>query len=823
MKRFSAASVLAIALLTFAVGIQAQTKNHASAKSVGAATYEIDASTSTPTPETGYLQLGATRATGESIGINSRYLTRDGRPWLPVMGEFQFSRTPEAEWADELAKMKAAGVNVVASYVFWLHHEEVEGQFDWTGQRDLRRFVELCAQNGLYVYLRIGPWDHGEARNGGFPDWLMAKHLKLRTNDAEYLRYVGRLYGEIGKQIAGLQWQQGGPIIGVQLENEYGMSGPGAGAEHIAALRRLALEAGIHPPLMSVFGGVNLAFPQQVMIPFTGGYPDKFWYNNKSDLPPSTLYLFSTQRPTAKDMGALGATETTGKVDYGHYPLLMAEGAGGMENSYQRRVLMPADDIASLATVRVGSGVNMVGYYLFHGGANPQGKLTTLEESRATGYPNDIPTINYDFQAPLGEYGAERASYRKLKTLHLFLNAYGEELAPMMVHLPSELPKGADDSQTVRVALRSDGHAGFLFVNNYERKLAMTEHKGFQVRLKLAQGEMTVPRRAVTVPANSYFVWPVNLSVGGATLKYATAQPLTRLKSAAGDTYFFIATPGIAPEFVFAGGSVRSVQATTGTVTKAGADVAVEQVRAGRDAVITVTAKDGRTTRMVVLTEAQAEDFWLMPVAGADTALLSAADVFAAGDGLHLRATDVKKLRASFFEPNGTALWREQVWAVAPRQLPYTVSKEHDAPERGAVKVDAAKVNGLPMPLEPTDEEFARGAAAWRIEVPQQEMAGLSNVYLRIHYAGDMARLSAQGRLLDDDFYNGSTWEIGLKRFMPEAKATELELKVLPMPQCEDLIYLDPAVWAQMNAKGETLRLDGVEVAPEYEVVLRGR
>jgi beta-galactosidase len=118
--------------------------------------------------------------------------------------------------------MKAGGVQVVSTYIFWIHHEEIEGQFDWTGQRDLRHFVELCKENGLYVYLRIGPWDHGEARNGGFPDWLLNKKIPLRRNDPQYLKYVSRFYGQIGSQIKGLLWQDGGPILGVQIENEYG-------------------------------------------------------------------------------------------------------------------------------------------------------------------------------------------------------------------------------------------------------------------------------------------------------------------------------------------------------------------------------------------------------------------------------------------------------------------------------------------------------------------------------------------------------------------------------------------------------------------------
>ena len=123
------------------------------------------------------------------------------------MGEFHFARYPEKYWQEELAKMKEDGVSVVAAYVFWIHHEEIEGQFDWSGQRDLRHFVELCRQEGLYVYLRIGPWDHGEARNGGFPDWLVAKGIGLRGNDPEYLalrrtllqtRLVPRLRGSSG-------------------------------------------------------------------------------------------------------------------------------------------------------------------------------------------------------------------------------------------------------------------------------------------------------------------------------------------------------------------------------------------------------------------------------------------------------------------------------------------------------------------------------------------------------------------------------------------------------------------------------------------------
>ena len=164
----------------------------------------IDATTPAPAPETGFLNMGGVSPTGHRISVDSRSLSLDGKPWLPVMGEFHFTRYPEKYWREELLKMKAGGVQVVATYIFWIHHEEIEGQFDWTGQRDLRHFVELCNESGLYVYLRIGPWDHGEVRNGGFPDWLINKKIPLRRNDPEYLKYVGRFYDQIGGQVKGL-------------------------------------------------------------------------------------------------------------------------------------------------------------------------------------------------------------------------------------------------------------------------------------------------------------------------------------------------------------------------------------------------------------------------------------------------------------------------------------------------------------------------------------------------------------------------------------------------------------------------------------------
>ena len=147
----------------------------------------------------GHMHMG-----GGSYAINSQYISRDGRPVIPVMGEYHFSRDSRENWPCELAKMKAGGVAVVATYVLWIYHEETEGRFDFTGDLDLRAFVRECAAQGLEVMLRIGPWAHGECRNGGFPDWLVLSSIPLRTNDARYMDKARTWYEQIYAQVKGL-------------------------------------------------------------------------------------------------------------------------------------------------------------------------------------------------------------------------------------------------------------------------------------------------------------------------------------------------------------------------------------------------------------------------------------------------------------------------------------------------------------------------------------------------------------------------------------------------------------------------------------------
>lgn len=194
-------------------------------------------------PLTGHLPFADAPGVPDPIEVTSRYLTRGGRPWFPVSGEFHYSRYPAGEWEEELLKMKAGGITVVASYVIWIHHEEIEGRVRFDGDRDLRRFAELCARHGLDFIPRIGPWVHAEVRNGGLPDWVSARDCVPRTDDPVYLEAVGGWFTAIAEQLRGLDRAHGGPIVAVQIENEL-YDQPG----HLLTLKRMAQELGLSAP-----------------------------------------------------------------------------------------------------------------------------------------------------------------------------------------------------------------------------------------------------------------------------------------------------------------------------------------------------------------------------------------------------------------------------------------------------------------------------------------------------------------------------------------------------------------------------------------------
>ncbi len=452
---------------------------------------------------------------------DSQSLKFDGRRVMPVMGEIHYSRLPQDEWVSSVCKMKEGGVTVIATYVFWNHIEEKEGVFNWSGQRDLRKFIEICAEEDLPVVLRIGPFCHGEVRNGGIPDWVFAKGVKTRTEDPQFLALVERLDRQIFTQLQGLQWKDGGPVMACQFDNEYRGHG-----SYLMSLKKMAEEIGFDLPFYTRTGWPELKSPVPYgsMLPLYGDYADGFW--DRSIAPTAGNYYKAFNFKAFRSSTAIASEQIKNqqeKLNEGdeQYPYFTCELGGGMMGAYHRRPWLYPVDAYSLAVVKLGSGSNLLGYYMYHGGTNPEADiyLNELQNSPATNY-NDMPVKNYDFQAPLGEFGQTYPHYYSLRKLHLFMQDFGETLAPMEASfpMPQDLVKG--DDKGLRQAYRTLGDSGFVFVNNYERLQNLKAKKG--VRFDVCG--VKFPSRAITVPASTVCIFPVNI----AGIRYATAQLIAR-------------------------------------------------------------------------------------------------------------------------------------------------------------------------------------------------------------------------------------------------------------------------------------------------------
>ena len=201
------------------------------------------------------------------------------------------------------------------------------------------------------------------------------------------------------------------------------------------------------------------------------------------------------------------------------YPYFTCELGGGMTTAYHRRPYIYPEDCYSLAIVKLGSGSNLLGYYMYHGGTNPESStgITLNETQRTPGTANnDLPAVTYDFQAPLGEFGQTYPQYFMLRPLHLFMHDWAETLAPMEASFPGpqNLKQGEDPALRWAIRQNADQTSGFIFVNNYERLQTLSAKKN----VLLEACGIQLPK--LTVPAGCMAIFPVNID----GIRYATAQ-----------------------------------------------------------------------------------------------------------------------------------------------------------------------------------------------------------------------------------------------------------------------------------------------------------
>jgi beta-galactosidase len=735
---------------------------------------------------------------GDFASMNNFHLEFNGKPWLPVMAEFQYARYPAELWEEELRKVKEGGVDIIQSYVFWIHHEEDEGVFDFSGRRDIRRFVELCGRYGLWVMLRSGPFCHAEVANGGLPNWLYSKPFDVRCNDPRYLAHVKRLYGELGGQLKGLMFEDDGPIIGIQCENEfmdsvapwetthntamvYTPKGKDGGA-HMLALKRLALAAGLKAPWFTQTGWGGAPIVPREFLPMYGGYGYYAWVDDPATQEPTGFFLFGDMhnRPNAK-------------FDPTDVPFACCEIGGGMQPFYKNRPVVPPESVEAMHIAQLGSGSNLMGFYIYHGGIQLVGKHSFLHEHRC-------PRISYDYQAPLSEFGRLRPHYGMLRRQFLFLKEFGERLAPMEISITPEVTKiKPTDTKPVRWVVRSRGDAGFIFVSNFQDHVEMPDKKDVSFGVRTSRGEtITLPAsgKGLTLKQGVATILPFHFDMDGLLLKSATSQPITRIDNNGSPHYFFSTPRGFHAEYAFETATFTSLETQRATKKPAG-NLTMVQAQPGTDSLLAFALPNDRKVFVTTLTDAQSQQLYKTKVAGAERIFLSEAGLVFENDRVEVTQPGSEKLSFAVFPPLKAAV-KTKVSADGIFQR-HTLSVPRKNIKLAIKNVSDGKV---------------------AVRVPKNALDGLNEVYLQIDYIGDVGSAYLGSELIHDNFWNGTTWELAVRPFAPRMLETELVLVLTPLRKHGTKVEYTSMAAMKVVEDAAPMEFRSITAVPVYKGIL---
>jgi beta-galactosidase len=321
-------------------------------------------------------------ATPGTFAIHNGQFVLNGKPFQIISGEMHYARIPRAYWRDRFRMAKAMGLNTITTYVFWNFHESRPGVYDFSGDHDVAEFIREAQQEGLYVILRPGPYACAEWEFGGFPAWLLKDHSTIvRSRDPKFMEPAARWLKRLGQELAPLQIGNGGPVILVQVENEYGSFGDDHA--YMQEIRRMLVDAG---------------FSKSVL--YTADGADEVPAGSLADLPVGINFGGGDAGTAQQEFAKLRKLRPDG-------PFLNSEFWDGWFDHWggKHGVTNAAKEASNLDWIlRQGYSVSL---YMFHGGTS----FGWMNGANSDGNNYEPDVTSYDYDAPLDESGRPTPKY----------------------------------------------------------------------------------------------------------------------------------------------------------------------------------------------------------------------------------------------------------------------------------------------------------------------------------------------------------------------------------------------------------------------------
>ena len=334
--------------------------------------------------------------------VAGRQFLFDGRPYQVISGEMHYPRVPRAYWRDRFRKARAMGLNTISTYVFWNVHEPRPGVYDFSGQNDIAEYIREAQQEGLNVILRPGPYVCAEWELGGYPSWLLKdRDMVLRSDDPKYIAVMQGWFARLGKEITPLLLRNGGPIIAVQVENEYGSFGDDH--DYMKAVKAALEQNGMAASVL-----------------YTADGPEQIPKGSLPELP--AVINFGTGDAKA-GFTTLESMRPDGPRMSGEYWAGWFDHWG--EKHHQTDGAREAAELDWM--LQQGYSVNM---YMFHGGTS----FGWMNGANSDGENYQPDTTSYDYDAPLDEQGGPRQKF------YAFRDAIARVTGHPAPALPPETP-----------------------------------------------------------------------------------------------------------------------------------------------------------------------------------------------------------------------------------------------------------------------------------------------------------------------------------------------------------------------------------------------